>query len=263
MPKIGLDGKLYRNTGTYEAPVWVEIKNVKDLTGNYEMGEADVTTRGSGGTKETVPTLLEASFEFAMVWDTSDPNFEAIRTAFFSRTSIEMAVMDGDITTPGSQGPRAAMAVTKFSRKEPLTEAMEVDVTIKPTRSAHPWSWVEVPGGAVAATGSIGLTGLPSDGNTITIGDGVHPAKTFEFDDDASVTPGNISVTIGVSATATMATLITAINTAVPLDVTATASTPPDANCTLENDTAGADGNVPIIKTGAAITVTGMGGGSG
>jgi len=91
----------------------------------------------------------------------------------------------------------------------------------------------------------------------------VHPAKTFEFDDDASVTPGNISVTVGESAAATMAALITAINTAVPLDVTATPSDPPDADCTLENDTPGAAGNVPIVKTGANITVTGMGGGTG
>ncbi len=32
--KLGLDAKLYRNTGTYDTPTWVEMTNVKDLTLN-------------------------------------------------------------------------------------------------------------------------------------------------------------------------------------------------------------------------------------
>ena len=45
--KIGLEAKLYRNTGTYESPSWSEMTNVRDLTLNVEKGEADVTTRGA------------------------------------------------------------------------------------------------------------------------------------------------------------------------------------------------------------------------
>ena len=41
--KLGLDAKLFHNTGSYATPTWDEITNVRDLTLNLEAGEADVT----------------------------------------------------------------------------------------------------------------------------------------------------------------------------------------------------------------------------
>jgi len=38
--KLGMEAKLYRNTGSYESPVWAEVENVKDLALNLEAGEA-------------------------------------------------------------------------------------------------------------------------------------------------------------------------------------------------------------------------------
>ena len=142
--KLGLSAKMYRNTGTYASPVWNEIKNVKDLTLTLETGEADVTTRGNAGWRATVATLRDASVEFEMVWDTSDDDFSAIRNAFLNNTSLEVAVMDGDITTSGSQGLRATCMVTSFSRSEALEEAITVSVTIKPTYSVNPPVWLVI-----------------------------------------------------------------------------------------------------------------------
>jgi hypothetical protein len=142
--KLGLDAKLYRNTGTYAAPVWNEVKNVKDVTLNLEAGEADVTTRGNAGWRATVATLKDASIEFEMVWDSADDDFAAIRDAFLNRTPIELAVMDGDITTTGSQGLRASCIVTNFSRNEALEEAITVSVTVKPTYADNAPSWMTV-----------------------------------------------------------------------------------------------------------------------
>jgi len=65
--RLGLDAKLYRNTGTYDTPTWVEMTNVKDLTLNLESGEADVTTRANNGWRATVATLKDGSIEFEMV----------------------------------------------------------------------------------------------------------------------------------------------------------------------------------------------------
>jgi hypothetical protein len=143
--KLGLDARLYRNTGTYAAPIWNEIKNVKDVTLNLEAGEADVTTRGNAGWRATVATLKDGSIEFEMVWDTADDDFAAIRDAFLNRGAIEFAVMDGDITVAGSQGLRATCMVTSFSRNEALEEAITVSVTVKPTYSVTPPSWIVVP----------------------------------------------------------------------------------------------------------------------
>ena len=51
--KLGLDAKLYRNTGTIPAPVWNEIHNVKDVTLNLEAGDGDIATAGSQGLRAT------------------------------------------------------------------------------------------------------------------------------------------------------------------------------------------------------------------
>ena len=142
--KLGLDAKLYRNTGTHAAPTWTEVKNVKDVTLNLEAGEADVTTRGNNGWRATVATLKDASVEFDMVWDTDDTNFAAFRDAFLNHTAIEVAVMDGDITVAGSQGLRATCMVTNFTRNEALEEAITVSVTIKPTFSVNAPTWLTV-----------------------------------------------------------------------------------------------------------------------
>jgi len=114
------------------------------------------------------------------------------------------------------------------------------------------------------ATGTVVFDGgaNPTDTETVTIGDGATTA-VFEFDDNASVTPGNIAVTIGGTAAVTLANLLTAIEANLDIDAeTDTGATDPTLN--LTNNTAGSVGNVTSSTTGANITVTGMdGGGTG
>jgi hypothetical protein len=143
--KLGLDAKMFRNTGTYATPVWNEIKNVRDVTLSLETGEADATTRGNNGWRATVATLKDGSVEFDMVWDSADDDFTAIRDAFLNKTALEMAVLDGDVAAAGSQGLRASFMVTNFSRNEPLEEAITASVTVKPTYSANPPAWMTTP----------------------------------------------------------------------------------------------------------------------
>jgi len=142
--KLGMEAKLYRNSGTYASPTWVEMQNVKDVTLNLEAGEADVTTRGNAGWRATIAALKDGSIEYEMVWDTADPDFTAIQQAFFGNTEIEFAVMDGDITASGTQGLRATMSITNFSRSEALEEAIGVSVTAKPTYSENPPEWMTI-----------------------------------------------------------------------------------------------------------------------
>lgn len=142
--KVGLDAKLYRNSGTYALPTWNELVNTKDVTLNLEAGEADASRRGSGGWRETLMTLKDGSVEFEMVYDNTDAEFTALKNAFFNGDTVEMAVMDGDIATTGSQGLRATMSIINFSRNEPLEEALTVSVTVKPAPSANPPAWMTV-----------------------------------------------------------------------------------------------------------------------
>lgn len=142
--RLGMDAKLYRNTGTYAAPTWVELTNVKDVTLNLDKADADVTTRANNGWRATAGTLKDASVEFQMVWDTADAGFTAIQQAYFGNTPIEVAVMDGPIATTGTQGLRATVGVFSFKRNEALEEAITVDVTLKPTYAANAPEWMTV-----------------------------------------------------------------------------------------------------------------------
>jgi hypothetical protein len=55
--------------------------------------------------------------------------------------TIGLAVMDGDITTAGSQGLWADCDILDFSREEPLDGAMIVKVTAKPTYTTNAPQW--------------------------------------------------------------------------------------------------------------------------
>lgn len=141
---LGLDAKLYHNTGTYGTPTWDEIGNVKDLVMSIEKGTADVTTRTNSGWRAKIGTLKEATIEFQMVYDTDDADFEVLQTAFFANTLIEFAVMDGAIATTGQEGLRATMDITSFGRDEQLEQALMVPVKLEPSYSANAPAWYEV-----------------------------------------------------------------------------------------------------------------------
>lgn len=144
------DAKLYYNTATYGSPNWVEITDVKDLTLNLDKGEADATTRGSGGFSEFLDGLIDASIEFSLLWDNGSSVFTAIRTAFFNKTALEFLCLDGPTGTEGSEGLRATCMVKSFTRNENLGEALMADITIRPRKNsdAAPAWYVEPAPGA-------------------------------------------------------------------------------------------------------------------
>jgi len=143
---LGLDAKLYRNDGTYGAPTWEEIGNVRDLTLGMEKGEADVTVRASNGWRAIVGTLKEATVEFEMVYDPADTEMDELRTAFLgTNVLLDMAVMDGDISVAGTQGLRADFSILSFGRTEELEEALKVPVTMKPGYSLNAPTWMVIP----------------------------------------------------------------------------------------------------------------------
>ena len=109
------------------------MSNVKDVTLNLEAGEADITTRANGGWKATAASLRVCSVEFEMVWKPGDTGFNAMKTAFLTAATVELAILDGASTVVGSQGPKGTFAITNFSRKEALEEAITVSVTAKLT----------------------------------------------------------------------------------------------------------------------------------
>lgn len=148
--KLGMDGKLYwRSGGTYAAPVWTEIDNVRDVSNALERGEADVTVRKNGGWRATIGTILDASGEFLMLDIEGDVGFEEVKYAFLNKQPMELAFLNGGITTPGSKGLRAIFSVTAFNEDQSLEEGIAHSVTVKPTIAAYKPIWYAV--GLIAA----------------------------------------------------------------------------------------------------------------
>ena len=145
------DAKLYYNTGSYASPTWTEICGVKDLTLSLEKDEIDVTTRCSGGFKEFADGLLDANVTFNMLYDPADAAFTALQNAFFGKSALEFAVMDGALPPASgetSQGLRATCMVKSFSRSESLGDARMTDVAIRPVANndaAPAWYSITTP----------------------------------------------------------------------------------------------------------------------
>lgn len=131
---LGLDAKLLR--GDAGATGATEVKNVKDLTLNLESGDADVTTRATGGWRASAATLKEASLEFGILYDTEDADFQAFQEAYFGNTPIALFVTDGN-----SGGLDADWSITAFTVEQPLEEAVSVSITAKPTASTRAPAW--------------------------------------------------------------------------------------------------------------------------
>jgi hypothetical protein len=108
-----------------------------------------------------------------------------------------------------------------------------------------------------AAVGSFVLSGQPADEDYVTLNDG-NISQTFEFDDDAAVTSGNVLVAIGATLDDTLQNFIDAVNSS-PLAIRASYT---GSTVTLTHEIPYALGNQAIVKSGANITsVAGMAGG--
>lgn len=139
---LGLNAKAYINlSGTWENPVWTLVPNFRDITTNLETGEADVTDRGGGGWRLTAPTLFDGTVEGDMLWNPGDAVFEAIKDAFFARSTVDMVFLDGLITEAGNEGLRADYSITNFTRTEPLEEALAVTTSFKPSNTDNTPVW--------------------------------------------------------------------------------------------------------------------------
>jgi len=121
----------------YFDTTWKELTVARDVSLGLEAGEADVTTRGANGWELTIATLKKGSVDIELLYDTADPGFTALQNAYFTSSPLKMAFMDGPALAPAStaQGLLAYFSVSKFSRDEPLQEALKIKATVKPTYS--------------------------------------------------------------------------------------------------------------------------------
>lgn len=132
---IGINAKLFRGVaGTTAA---TEMKNVKDVNLDLDKVEIDVTTRKSGGWRDYVAGLKDASLEFDMKYDTADANYKAMLQAYLNNTAVALFVSDGE-----GNGMDADWVITKFSVPQELEDAVKVSVSAKPSCEIRNPVWV-------------------------------------------------------------------------------------------------------------------------
>ena len=141
--KAGHACKLYYNTATWASPTWAEIDLARDLTLPLSRDYGDASSRASDF-KVGVVGLLDTAVNGQTIWDPSDAGFAALLDACLNGTTVELAIMDGDITTAGSEGLHADFYVTKCDRGEPLGDLVAADFEAKPAATANDPEWMTV-----------------------------------------------------------------------------------------------------------------------
>jgi len=134
----GIDACLYRNLGTYAAPNWSEVGNLRDVTVNRSKQKADATTRANAGWAASVGTLKEGSIDAQMtVKRTADAHFEAFEDSYNNSTPVELLILNGPITESGVTGLRATFEVMDMTENQPMGDIQTADITLEIAPSDH------------------------------------------------------------------------------------------------------------------------------
>jgi len=134
----GIDATLYRNLGTYAAPNWSLVGNLRDVTRGMEKDSADATTRENSGWSASVGTLKKGSIDAQMtVKRTADAHFAAFRDSYFNSTPLELLILNGPISEVGVRGLRATWEVMSFSENQPMGDIQTVDLKLEIAPSDH------------------------------------------------------------------------------------------------------------------------------
>lgn len=134
--RIGLDGYLYRNSGSYASPTWEHMKHVKDLSIAVEVNEVDASDRDSVFAL-IEKGLVQFTVEFDYRYANGDAEWAALITEVLSRGGgAEFAIMDGDITDTGEVGWRMTAHVMAANQSQELETAMALSITLKPAANA-------------------------------------------------------------------------------------------------------------------------------
>jgi hypothetical protein len=139
--KLGRNGKLYYNAGTYGSPTWTEVTLVRDVTTNLDSEVADADHRGAGVFGADVVVKLKAGVDFEILWDPANAVFSVLLAAYLAGSSVDFLVLDGAVGTTGSQGVRATCQIHKFTRAEALKDVIKAQVSIAPTYAANAAAW--------------------------------------------------------------------------------------------------------------------------
>ncbi len=130
-PVPGYGWKIYQNTGTSAAPVWALITGTRDISVPFTADELDDSSRDSRY-KKFLSGMIDLSVTFQMRYHSGNPDHTDLINKFFDQDVFEIAVMDGEIATTGSQGVRCYVQLFSASITLPLADNSVVDFSARP-----------------------------------------------------------------------------------------------------------------------------------
>jgi hypothetical protein len=163
MGKLGINAKAYRNTGSYNAPVWSELTLISDLSVNPAWDEASADARESR-IKQVRKTMMGLEVTGRMKKKPLDTNYEAFMNALNSDDVLDLLILDGPRETEGSRGYRFDAQVFGGTEDQAMGNVLYQDFAIKPSLETNPPKAVKVAAGGVltyAIPGAAGGTFAP------------------------------------------------------------------------------------------------------
>jgi hypothetical protein len=135
--RSGFAHKMYRNTGSFGTPAWVEVAEVGDVKIPLLDGEISVNTRATRF-KQFLKGLVELKPNWSMPYDPSNANYTALETTGQSASATQdLAFADGPIATTGTKWVRIPESLIFLGeRDEPLEGAVMQAMTAAPKANA-------------------------------------------------------------------------------------------------------------------------------
>lgn len=147
--RLGIDSKVYRNTGTYGSPTWVAIDLVRDVQVNPSWNRSDGSSRASKVMAEA-KTQLALALTLSVKVSLTDTGYIALMDSFVDPDGvIDLMILNGGNTTNGVEGWRADFGVFTASEDQSIGNVLYRDFEIAPSAFAtNATKRVVVSGGA-------------------------------------------------------------------------------------------------------------------
>lgn len=130
--KPGIDGAVYRNSGTYGSPTWAEITLIRDVSPSFPWDMADASSR-THKAKLYAKTMIDIGAQLVVRADDADAGYQALFDAAMSSTTLmDMLVLDGPITTEGSMGVRCHFNVNESGQSQGAGDVIYTTFDLKP-----------------------------------------------------------------------------------------------------------------------------------
>jgi hypothetical protein len=126
----GIDCELYLNTGSYEAPDWVEGDCLRDFKQSLASNTGDAGTRKSRVNKK-VPLTKDLNWSGSLEEDGSAVA-AALYAAFMDDTPLDLLVLNGPMDGD-AKGVRCTCVVTKYDTDQGREALLYPEIEVWPT----------------------------------------------------------------------------------------------------------------------------------